>query len=301
MHGEAPWFDIWWVLGASAVLVTLSGTPVEQETWAFSLNGGAVEPISKTTTTDVTTSLSALSGQLAAEVETDGTVYEAFQVGSTAKFIVYRTDATAFTVENQAITTPGIDAGVDITVSGTPVRVWQTIVTPEATIPNNTAPATNVGEGDEWTLTVGGTAQNPFTVTTENTMAGVATGIAGTVNVTNVSAIGSGNTVVLTRTSLDPVAVGPVKQVRAAAYDRNVAILDEADAADRYATVVVDIDDAGGYESGKTYVVLINGQRIEFTTVDDNRDGTQKLTLDADQILGQLADDLVRVAIREPP
>ena len=42
--------------------------------------------------------------------------------------------------------------------------------------------------------------------------------------------------------------------------------------------MIIDVTDAGAsYQSGRTYVVVLNGVRYEFTTVDDNRDATQNL------------------------
>ena len=128
--------------------------------------------------------------QIATLAVFNGSPYEAFRVTGTAKLVVYRTDSTSISVASQVITTPAIDSAVAITVSGTPVRVWQTIVTPDATIALDTA-GVNVGKDDLWTLKVNGTSQTPFKVNTETTMTQVAAGIAGTVGVAGVSAIGS--------------------------------------------------------------------------------------------------------------
>jgi hypothetical protein len=219
--------------------------------------------------------------QFAALTVFGGSPYDALVRGASSnKLVIYRTDSTAFTVENQDIDTQPVDPTVDITVSGTPVRVWETIVTPDPVIANNSSPA-NVGVDDTWRLKVAGNFQSYFTVTTETTIGQVATGIAGTVSVTNVSAFMRGNAVVLRYSggaSLNnPVVVGPLEQVRAAAYDKGLATLSASSSGQHYARVEIDIADAGAYKSGQTYVVVINGQRIEFTTVDANGDGVQKL------------------------
>jgi Ca2+-binding RTX toxin-like protein len=171
-----------------------------------------------------------------------------------ATIAITRIDGAAFTVQFSVEADPNQATAV---ASATPALDW----TQTVRLHSSGAGQFVVNAGDVWRVTVAGTRYEFVVVDAETTLSQVADGLAGMIGAT---ATAAGDTIVIAAADGTALAVGPIKQVRAA--PATIFGMDQPDGRPHYLQADFTLTASGQpWLPGETWTAVVDGTPYSFT------------------------------------
>ena len=233
----------------------LTGPANLGDTWSFNLNGTQLAPGDTIATGEsITTLATGFASQAAA-----ATGYTAYRDGS--RVVVVRLANTAFTMDLSVTRDPTLATG---DIVGTPDLDWTQAATVDPAL-NVESTTPKVKIGDRWAITVDGQVfQIDINNSGQQSISSVAQRLADLIDtsslLTNIDADDDGDEIIVARTSGDPVTVGPLTELRAAAYG---ALTDVDDERTHYKTAEIRLEPRE-YQAGETWVITLDGEEFRY-------------------------------------